>query len=99
MEVIKIITEFFLVSMVFSYTLFSPIASSSLTGNGFIKLISNLSIGLLVLAIIINPLSGLSFKLISAFFLIIISTFHKSRSLGRCGDYTHVWLFYWAVIC
>lgn len=79
MEVIKIITEFFLVSMVFSYTLFSPIASSSLTGNGFIKLISNLSIGLLVLAIIINPLSGLSFKLISAFFLIIISTFHQEQ--------------------
>jgi hypothetical protein len=77
MEVIKIITEFFLVSMVFSYTLFSPIASSKLTGNGFIKLISNLSIGLLALAIIVNAHSGLVYKIISAIAIVFISFFHR----------------------
>jgi hypothetical protein len=77
MEVIKIITEFFLVSMVFSYTLFSPIASSKLTGNGFIKLISNLSIGLLALAIIVNLHSGLVYKIISAIAIVFISFFHR----------------------
>jgi hypothetical protein len=79
MEVIKIITEFFLVSMAFSYTLFSPIASSRLTGNGFIKLISNLSIGILVLAIIVMPGSGLVYKAISAIAILLISLYHRDE--------------------
>lgn len=79
MEVIKIIAEFFLVSMAFSYTLFSPIASSHLTGNGFIKLISNLSIGILVLAFIIMPHSGMIVKIISAMAIILISVFHRDE--------------------
>jgi hypothetical protein len=76
MEVIKIITDFFLVSMAFCYTLFSPIASSSLTGNGFIKLISNVSLGLLAIALIVNPHSGLEIKIITAVAIVLVTLFH-----------------------
>lgn len=79
MEVVKIIAEFFLVSIAFSYTLFSPIASSGLTGNGFIKLISNLSIAILILAIIVMPHSGLLIKLFSAAAIILVSVLHRDE--------------------
>lgn len=79
MEVVKIIAEFFLISLAFSYTLFSPIANSNLTGNGFIKLISNLSVGILVLAIIVMPHSGLLLKVVSTVAVILISVLHKDQ--------------------
>jgi hypothetical protein len=79
MEVVKIIAEFFLISMAFGYTLFSPIANSNLTGNGFIKLISNLSVGILVLAIIVMPNSGLAIKIISTIAVILVSVFHQDQ--------------------
>jgi hypothetical protein len=79
MEVVKNIIEFFLVSMAFSYTLFSPIAKTELTGHGFIKLISNVSLGILVLAIIINPHSGLAYKTISAIAIFMISYYHRDK--------------------
>lgn len=55
---VKTIAEFFLISIAWTMTLFSPIASSKLTGNGFIKLISNISIGSLVITLIISFVSG-----------------------------------------
>ena len=79
MEVVKIIAEFFLVSLAFSYTLFSPVASSELTGNGFIKLISNLSIGILVLAIIVMPHTGLALKMVTTTALVLISVYHRDQ--------------------
>ncbi len=54
---VKTIAEFFLISIAWTMTLFSPIASSKLTGNGFIKLISNISIGSLVITLVISFVS------------------------------------------
>ena len=91
MEVIKIIAEFFLVSLAFSYTLFSPIAPSSLTGNGFIKLISNISISCLVLVLILNPVSGLVFKAVPAILLILVTFYHADHK-GKL-----MWLLYFLI--
>jgi hypothetical protein len=81
---VKIIAEFFLISLAWTLTLFSPIASSKLTGNGFIKLISNLAMGSLVLTLIMYFVSGGEFsslgfilKIIPLLSLILISVFHK----------------------
>lgn len=86
MEQIKTIAEFFLISLALSYTLFSPVANSSLTGNGFIKLISNLSIGSMVIALATNIISGGQFlelsnvlKMISIVALILVSVFHQDK--------------------
>jgi hypothetical protein len=80
---VKIIAEFFLISIAWTLTLFSPIASSRLTGNGFIKLLTNVSIGSLVIAMIIgffynNDLLTLplGLKLISLSALVAIFIFH-----------------------
>jgi len=83
---IKIIADFFLVSLAFCYNLFSPLAGSELTGNGFIKLISNLSIGALIIsfgmtlsgdnAFIQLPIILKSIALIS---FILISFFHRDK--------------------
>ena len=51
---IKIIADFFLLSMTWSMVLFSPIASSKLTGVGLIKLLSNVAIGALVISMVIQ---------------------------------------------
>lgn len=58
---IKTIAQFFLISLALCFNLFSPLASSKLTGNGFIKLISNLSIGSLVIYLITTLVNGASF--------------------------------------
>jgi hypothetical protein len=86
MEIVTILAEFFLISIAFSYALFSPLANSQLTGNGFIKLISNLSLGALALALIINLSFGgklLSvanvLKIISMISFLLISLFHKDQ--------------------
>ena len=55
---IKTIAEFFLISVAWTLTLFSPIAKSSLTGNGLVKLLTSVSIGTLVIALIISFLGG-----------------------------------------
>jgi hypothetical protein len=86
MDNIKSIAEFFLISLGLTFTLFSPIAKSTLTGNGFIKLISNLSIGALIISLIINLVSGGQIlthlnllKILSIISLILISLFHKDQ--------------------
>ncbi|MDD4973692.1 MAG: hypothetical protein PHY93_05045 [Bacteriovorax sp.] len=78
------IAEFFLISVAWTLTLFSPIASSRLTGNGFIKLLTNVSIGSLVMSLIIGFLSSdslfnfpLYLKLISLSALVATTLFHK----------------------
>lgn len=84
MDTVKTIAEFFLVSIALSFTLFSPIANSKLTGNGFIRLISNLSIGALVIAFVVNVVSNGSFsstlnilKLVSIVSLVFVTLLHK----------------------
>lgn len=84
MDNVKLIAEFFLISLSLSYTAYSPIANSQLTGNGFIRLISNLSIGSLVVALIINLVSGGHIsstenilKLVSIISLVLNTLFHK----------------------
>lgn len=81
---IKTIAQFFLISLALSYNLFSPLASSKLTGNGFIKLISNLSIGSLVIYLITTLVNGAHFSsfevlagAISAVLFILTTLFHK----------------------
>jgi uncharacterized integral membrane protein len=78
------IAEFFLISIAWTQTLFSPIASSNLTGNGFIKLLTNISIGALVMALVVSFLSGASIiniplflKLASLSALVATTLFHR----------------------
>ncbi len=93
--IVKDIAVFFLLSIAWTMTLFSPIAPSKLTGNGFIKLISNLSIGALVITLIISftssgPLfnQSLYLKLIALFALVTISLFHRDeKTLLMWGMY------------
>lgn len=81
---VRIIAEFFLLSLAWTFTLFSPIASSKLTGEGFIKLISNVSIGAMMVALVIffaeggkiNEL-GFVLKIIPLIALILQSVLHQ----------------------
>ena len=81
---IKLIADFFLLSMAWSLVLFSPIASSKLTGAGLIKLISNTAIGALVISMVIQGISAegmmnLTFglKTIGLVGFIVITTLHE----------------------
>lgn len=82
---VKGIAEFFLVTVAWTLTLFSPVASSRLTGNGFIKLVTNLSIGSLAIALVISFMSSnvslfsgtLYLKLIALSALVAITLFHR----------------------
>jgi hypothetical protein len=93
------ITEFFLISVAWTLTLFSPIAKSSLTGNGLIKLLTNVSIGALVVGLVVHFLSGASLlslplylKLISLSALVAITLFHiDNKSL-------FMWILYAVVV-
>lgn len=92
---IQIIAEFFLVSVAWTLTLFSPLASSSLTGNGLIKLLSNVAIGSLVLSLITTFLTDDSFlnfslhlKLAALSALLSTALFHgEKKSLLMWGLY------------
>ena len=79
----KIIADFFLLSVAWSLVLFSPIASSKLTGAGLIKLLTNTAIGALVISMVVQGIStegmlNLTFglKAIGLLGFIIITTFH-----------------------
>jgi len=99
MDNVKIIAEFFLLSLAWTYTLFSPIAPSKLTGEGFIKLISNLSIGAVMVSLVIFFVEGgkvheLGFilKIIPLIALILISVFHQEEKSVL------MWLLYAIVV-
>ena len=95
---VKIIAEFFLISIAWTLTLFSPIASSQLTGNGLIKLLANISIGSLAIALIINFLSmdvftlSLALKFTSLVGLVAITLFHRDQKTP------FMWLMYALVV-
>lgn len=81
---IKFIADFFLLSVAWSMVLFSPIASSKLTGAGLIKLLTNTGIGALVISMVIQAVSvhgmmNLDFglKSIGLLGLIAITTVHN----------------------
>lgn len=79
----KIIADFFLLSVAWSLVLFSPIASAKLTGAGLIKLLTNTAIGALVISMVVQGISAegmlnLTFglKTIGLLGFILITTFH-----------------------
>jgi hypothetical protein len=83
---IKTIADFFLLSVAWSLVLFSPIASTKLTGAGFIKLLTNTAIGALVISMVIQGISApgmlnLTFglKTLGLFGLIAITTLHQDE--------------------
>jgi len=85
--------------LAWTYTLFSPIAPSKLTGEGFIKLISNLSIGAVMVSLVIFFVEGgkvheLGFilKIIPLIALILISVFHQEEKSVL------MWLLYAIVV-
>lgn len=82
---IKTIADFFLLSVAWTLVLFSPIASSSLTGAGFIKLLSNTAIGAVVLSLVVHftipgmPLWHLGLKVLGLGLLILMSALHQDK--------------------
>lgn len=85
-DLIKQLAQFFLLSLSWTLVLFSPIANSKLTGNGFIKLLSNTAIASLVLSIVIQVFTqtqffsiNLALELLCLVALIIMTTFHKDN--------------------
>ena len=79
---INFIAEYFLLSVTLSLVLFSPIASSKLTGAGLIKLLSNTAIGSLVISMVIHGINpgmlnvAFGLKSIALFGIIAITTLH-----------------------
>ncbi len=92
---IKLIADFFMLSVAWSMVFFSPLASSELTGNGLIKLLSNVGVGALVISIVIGFSHSinlwLGLKVIALVALILISTLHQDKKSG------FMWLL-WAVV-
>ena len=83
---IKTIADFFLLSVAWSLVLFSPIASSKLTGAGLIKLLTNTAIGSLVISMVIQAISPLgmlnlifALKFLALIGFIIITTLHQDE--------------------
>jgi hypothetical protein len=78
---IKLIADFFMLSVSWAMILFSPIASSELTGHGLIKLLSNVAIGALVVSIVISVGSGfnlwLALKGVALVGLILNTSLHQ----------------------
>lgn len=80
---IKLIADFFMLSVAWALVFFSPLASTELTGHGLIKLLSNTAIGALTISIIIgvshsfNMWVGL--KIAGLVALIMITTFHQDK--------------------
>lgn len=93
---IKFIADFFLLSVAWSLVLFSPIASSKLTGAGLIKLLTNTAIGSLVISMVIQGISAqgmmnleFGLKSLALIGLILITTFHQDeKSKFMCAVYT-----------
>ena len=81
---IRFIADFFLLSVAWSMVLFSPIASSKLTGAGLIKLLTNTGIGALVISMVIQGVSAqgmmnldFGLKSLGLLGLILITTIHE----------------------
>lgn len=81
---IKLIADFFLLSVAWSLVLFSPIASTKLTGAGLIKLLTNTAIGALVISMVIQGISNagmmnlvFGLKAICLVSMLLITTLHQ----------------------
>lgn len=80
---IKIIADFFLLSLSWTLIFFSPIAPSSLTGAGLVKLLSNVALGSLVISIVMQIVSTMevvnlifALKIFALLALFLRSVFH-----------------------
>lgn len=80
---IKMLAEFFTLSISWSMILFSPIASSELTGHGLTRLLSNLAIGSLLISMIIGAASSvdlwLGLKGLALLALALNTSLHKDK--------------------
>ncbi|MFA6236951.1 MAG: hypothetical protein WC635_06450 [Bacteriovorax sp.] len=95
---IKGIAEFFLISMAWSLTLFSPVASSRLTGNGLIKLLSNVSIGSLAITLIISFLSPGVLTLTLGLKFLALAALVATTLLHRDEKSLFMWLLYAIIV-
>lgn len=93
---IKIIADFFLLSIAWSLILFSPIANSKLTGVGLIKLLTNTAIGALVISIIIQVLTrnqmALSTSIVALLTMMFITNKHQDEKS------TLMWVMYVSLV-
>ena len=104
---IKTIADFFLLSVAWSLVLFSPIASTKLTGAGLIKLLTNTAIGSLVVSMVIQAISPegmlnliFGLKSIALIGLILITTFHQDeKSKGMWALYSLLVVLFAYLIC
>lgn len=92
---IRNIADFFLLSVAWSMVLFSPIASSRLTGVGLIKLLTNVGLGALSLSMIIQAVNTHLFqtplfvlKAIALILMVLITAFHRDEKSSL------MWLIY-----
>ena len=92
----KFFADFFLLSLSWSMVLFSPIASSKLTGVGLIKLLMNTAIGSLVISMVVQGVStqgmmNLEFglKFLALIGLILVTILHQDeKTKFMCGLYS-----------
>lgn len=106
-DYIKTIADFFLLSIAWSLVLFSPIASSKLTGAGLIKLLTNTAIGSLVISMVVQAISPVGMmsvifglKLIALVGLILITTLHTDeKSKLMWGLYTILQVLFVYLLC
>lgn len=95
---IKLIADFFLLSVAWSLVLFSPIASTNLTGSGLIKLLSNTAIGAVVLSLVVHftipgaPVIFLGLKALALVLLILTTTLHQDKKTP------FMWMLYAALV-
>ncbi len=92
---IHFIADFFTLSVAWCLILFSPIASSELTGAGLIKLLSNTAVGALVISMIIGITGGFNhwflWKAFALLGIILVTTFHQDKKSPM------MWLLYLAL--
>lgn len=101
------IADFFLLSVAWALVLFSPIASSKLTGAGLIKLLSNTAIGALVISMVVQAVSPtgmmtLTFglKSIALVGFILMSTLHQDdKSPLMWGVYAVLSVILFYLLC
>lgn len=89
---IKLLAEFFTLSISWSMILFSPVASSELTGHGLTRLLSNIAIGSLLISMIIGAASSvdlwLGLKGVALLALALNTSLHKDKKT------TAMWVLY-----
>lgn len=94
MTTIYVLAEIFLISVAFGLSIFSPVASSKLTGNGFLKLLSSLSFGSLLLAFILNFLRMSWNAFPHLFYLLVLVSIVAVYFFHKDDKSPFMWLLY-----